>query len=270
MPRTVKIYRSHPKGLKVGNFGDELTIPLLERLFGVSAVPVAMHDAELLAVGSILDSYSRARWPRRVLTRIFRLRPSDLHVWGSGFMLEDSTANWPANLFVHAVRGVLTANRLSQFDGPIGDPGILASQIVSRPRPTASVALVPHFVDEEHVRTLALPEHWKVVNPDNEALPTVKEIASAELVVSSSLHGLIVADSFGIPAIWARSVNDLYKRSDFKFHDHASARDEPFNAPTSYSELISKPLTELHKIATRARRDLDQWQDALIKSFPFA
>lgn len=30
----------------------------------------------------------------------------------------------------------------------------------------------------------------------------VRQIASADLVVSSSFHGLIVADAYGIPAVW--------------------------------------------------------------------
>lgn len=269
MSRSVKLYRSHPKGLKVGNFGDELSLPLLERLFEVKPIPVPMQMAELLAAGSILDAYGRARLPRRILVQMLSRR-DPLHVWGSGFMLEQSSSKWPRALEVHAVRGEMSAARISGFSGAIGDPGILVSRIVHKPTvPAASVCLVPHFVDEEHVNALELPPHWSIIHPDGDPLEVIAKIASAELIVSSSLHGLIVADSFGIPAVWASSMNSLYGNSHYKFFDHASARGTSFNSPKSYLELTQIPEQDLHSLATTPSRDMSQWQDELIASFPF-
>lgn len=269
MGRSVKLYRSHPKGLKIGNFGDELSLPLLERLFEVKAIPVPMQKAELLAAGSILDAYCRARPSRRFLVNMLSRR-DPLHVWGSGFMLEQSSEKWPRALAVHAVRGQMSATRISGFSGPIGDPGILVSRIVQKPTiPSASVCLIPHFVDEEFVNALELPPHWRVTHPDGETLDVIAEIASAELVVSSSLHGLIVADSFGIPAVWASSINGLYGNSHYKFFDHASARKAPFNTTQAYLDLVQMNEQELRSLATTPARDMTQWQDELMASFPF-
>ena len=275
--RPLRIYRSKPAGLKHGNFGDELTGLLLMRLFGRTTVPVRLEEAELIGAGSILDAYGRhlasiSRWERtkQLVRELIHRLPSKLHVWGSGAMLADSSIRWPQEPIYHAVRGKLTAGRLGKAaPEKLGDPGILAARLLDRrPEVDAQVALVPHFVDEHHVQQLELPPHWKVAHPDRDAIATIGAIAASELVISSSLHGLITADAFGIPCIWARSHHDLYKRSDYKFHDHASVRGASFNAPLGYEELAGRSVSELQGMATTAARDVDEWANSLIAAFP--
>lgn len=275
--KPIRIYRSRPASLRNGNFGDELTSLLCDRLFDRATVAVPLAQAELLGVGSILDAWYRYRlgltWRQRVkgLIRNGVTRPArDLHVWGTGAMLTDSTLEWPQRLHFHAVRGELTAGRLGQLAPQVlGDPGILVAAAVTQPKtPTKRVALVPHFVDEKWVAELPLPAHWQVVHTDRDAVDTITSIASSELVISSSLHGLITADAYGIPCIWARSHNDLYKRSDFKFDDHATARRQPFNEPQGYAALSSLSEAALQDLATTPQRNLSAWQSELAESFP--
>jgi pyruvyltransferase len=271
------IYRSRPAVLKHGNFGDELTALLLGRLFGRETMPVRLEEAELIGAGSILDAYGRytasiSRWGRikQLAREAIHRPPSRLHVWGSGAMLADSSIHWPQQPIYHAVRGKLTAGRLCEAAPlALGDPGILAARLLDpRPVADAQVALVPHFVDEHHVAGLDLPQRWKVVHTDRDASATIRAIAASELVISSSLHGLITADAFSIPCIWARSHHDLYKRSDYKFHDHASVRGAAFNSPMGYEELAGRSSSELQGMATTAARDLDEWANSLIAAFP--
>lgn len=267
--KKILTYLSRPKELSVGNFGDELTLPIFSRLFGVEAVPVPMHKAELIATGSLLDAHSRATWRRKLVNLVFSVR-SPLHIWGSGFILDGTDCRWPRPTVIHAVRGELSKSRLS-FEGPTGDPGILASRLLDKkPSVDAAVALVPHFLDQSVADGLSIPPRWKIVHTDGDPIDVVSRIASAEMVVSSSLHGLIVADAFGIPAVWARSTNDLFGKSDFKFFDHASARRRDFNAPLPYRELIAMKEDELSALATAAGRDVDRWGDEIVKSFPFS
>jgi pyruvyltransferase len=49
----------------------------------------------------------------------------------------------------------------------------------------------------------------------------VREISRCRHLLSTSLHGLVVADSYGIPAAWARLSPDLIGAT-YKFHDHES------------------------------------------------
>lgn len=266
--RRIFTYLSRPKRLSFGNFGDELTLPIFERLFDVEAIPVPMHRAELIATGSLLDAHSRATWRRKLVNMAFSVR-TPLNIWGSGFMMEDTNCQWLRPTIIHSVRGELSKARLS-FSGPTGDPGILAARLLDkRPIRDKEVALVPHFFDQEVAERLTLPPSWKVVHPDGDVLDVVSRIASADMVVSSSLHGLIVADAFGLPAVWARSTNDLFGNSHFKFYDHASARQKEFNDPMPYDQLMSLRREDLYSLATTSNRNVESWSDEIMRSFPF-
>ena len=52
-------------------------------------------------------------------------------------------------------------------------------------------------------------------------LRVVREIAAADAVVTTSLHGLVTADAFGIPATWTMLEPPL-SGGAFKFHDYES------------------------------------------------
>ncbi len=47
---------------------------------------------------------------------------------------------------------------------------------------------------------------------------TLTEILSCEKIVSSSLHGIILADAYGIPSAWLSSTTP--KGLEFKFYDY--------------------------------------------------
>jgi hypothetical protein len=65
--KQIKIFRSRRKLSAHGNFGDEITIVILDRLFGIEAVPTTEERAELIGSGSILDRVWRQR--RRLARR---------------------------------------------------------------------------------------------------------------------------------------------------------------------------------------------------------
>ena len=90
----------------------------------------------------------------------------------------------------------------------LGDPGLLYPWIIfDKPvvEKKYELAIVPHYLDYKHGVELGALLASKgvrvkvvdVMQPD--PLTTVKEIANAEKVASSSLHGLIVSDAMGIP-----------------------------------------------------------------------
>ena len=53
-----------------------------------------------------------------------------------------------------------------------------------------------------------------------DAMETLRAIGECEMIASSSLHGLIVADALGIPN-WRVSFARELKGGDFKFRDYA-------------------------------------------------
>jgi hypothetical protein len=262
--RPVRLYRWRRKGSQHGNFGDEITIPILARIFGVEALPVGLEDAELLGAGSILEFYVRKIGRPSVWSRFLRSR--DLHVWGTGTLFDEHEIRWPQRLHFHALRGSLTAERVGVNDIPLGDPGILSGRLIRRPKKQSSVAVVPHFGDKS--RLTDLPRHWHVVDPEQPVDDVLTQIASAELVLSSSLHGLIAADSFGIPCVWMAFLGGQPDPPNHKFLDYASARGRDFNAPMTWAEAVVMPTDALASRATTIGRDIETWQEDLISAFP--
>ena len=262
--RRVRLYRWRRKRSQHGNFGDEITIPILDRLFGIEALPVDFDQAELLGAGSTLEFYVRKMGRPPAWKRFLWRR--DLHVWGTGTLFDEHEIAWPQRLHFHALRGSLTAARVGVGDIALGDPGILSNRLIRRPKSQSAVAVVPHFMD---MRRLAdLPKHWRVVDPEQPVDDVLAQIASAELVLSSSLHGLIVADSFGIPCVWLGFLGGSPGSPTHKFLDYASVRGRDFNAPMTWAEATIMPAEMLASKATKVGRDLEAWQEELISVFP--
>ena len=162
----------------------------------------------------------------------------------------------------------MTAARINRSVA-LGDPGILASLIVDPPTvKDSAVGLVLHHVDWAAFRRDAVPASWTLINPNAPVDEVIKSIASCELIVSSSLHGLITADAFQIPGIWAQTQAALYGGTDFKFHDYATARGSAFNEPVPYSAIIGKTPDEISDLGTTSARSIEDWQKELIAAFP--
>ncbi len=191
------------------NFGDALTPWLLPRV-GLLPVRRTAADSRLVGVGSIIEHL-----PEEYAGT----------VWGTGLM-HDHPVRLPA-ADVRAVRGRLTAERLGRDPErfALGDPGILVSRFVRRPARRWELGLVPNAHHRGHrlVRALkaAHPERIRVVDVTAPPSRAIAQIAGCDAIVTSSLHGLIAADAYGIPALWVELDPPLYG-GDFKFLDHES------------------------------------------------
>jgi hypothetical protein len=80
------------------------------------------------------------------------------------------------------------------------------------------MGVVPHWQD--HGLRVRYPSAYHV-DVGRPVMEVVRGIASCEMIVASSLHGIIVADAFGIPRRW--EPHPEVQGGGFKFHDHASA-----------------------------------------------
>ena len=236
----------------VPNFGDLLS---QEVVAWVSGRPVELVDAaspnKLVAVGSVLHS-----------------AVSGDVVWGTGVHpsgYHDFWKNtWEENiaLEVLAVRGPITRDVLlaREISCPeiYGDPAILLPMMYPKtPQGISPAIVVPHFNDYPYFASnegasFGLP----VVNPACPWREVVDMILTAKIVISSSLHGIIVAESYGIPAIWLRlSHGEGY----LKFQDYYSS--------TARAPRPIYKLEEAFDLLPKAPPDYSRMRDKLIEAF---
>lgn len=144
-------------------------------------------------------------------------------VWGAGIGGRDQPVNPSARLL--AVRGPLSRQRALECGTPdcpdvYGDLGLL---VPAYHPPVGGgrdrVGLLPHFVDQERIFRV-YERNGDVLLID--ILAPVEDVVDAMLecnvIVSSSLHGLILAVAYGIPFVWVR-FSDGVEGGTFKFVD---------------------------------------------------
>ena len=232
------------------NFGDLLT-PWVLSHFGVACVHVEVQKADLVGIGSIIQDLSPA-WSGVV--------------WGSG-LIEDRVIELPSAKIL-ALRGWLTADRLGRHDvRALGDPGLLASRCIDRPEAKWDLGICPHDIhkhDPALKRIASAGQSVKVVDVQRGPEHVVREISACRVVLTSSLHGLIVADSFGIPAAWTLLEPHVYG-GDFKFRDYESVLN---SLESRRVELIgNESICDIRRVARPVDSDcLASVQDMLMRS----
>ena len=190
------------------NFGDLIT-PYLLRRAGVAPLLKPARAADIVAVGSILE----------ILPESF-----GGSIWGSGKMHELVATSLP-NAHIAAVRGRLTRDLLGcPEDLPLGDPGLLMGHGTEKTTPRGHIGVVAHFKHRGHPwfhHLLASDASVKDITVHADPDMVTAQIAGCRAVITTSLHGLIVADAVGVPAVWALP-EPVLDGGDFKFRDHES------------------------------------------------
>jgi pyruvyltransferase len=254
------------------NFGDELTSLMIPFITGQETHWSPLDRRCLVGAGSVLS------WLEMETSNQPRV------IWGSGLMHEDSTVKLTSD-FVVSVRGSLSRDRLR---GPkandlitLGDPGLLADtafpqEQMSNPQ---EILLIPHLVDRQSKgvsQIISAIPNVTVLDLASDPVAICARIAQAKLVISSALHPLIVADSYGVPNIWL-TLSDNVLGGNFKFHDYYSVfglKPLPLSAEELLQSFDSKQalaISEyerpgLQKIKLEIREALDQALELIASS----
>ena len=202
------------------NFGDDLNLWLMGRLADAPFRWGSTGRAHLLGVGSIAARANQRSW-----------------VMGSGLLTPLAGGRRPACGRVVALRGAISAEMLGVDPPHIGDPVCLVDRLLPRPpvRP-GSLGVVPHAISvSEWRRILRGRDDITLIDPRGEPLAVIQAIAACERVASQSLHGLVVADAYGIPTAWIEPAPGMVG-GRFKFDDYFTAFAEP---------RLAVPLAEL-------------------------
>lgn len=206
----------HNGRFQSGNFGDEASEQLVAKLTGAKPRPNLPGERKLLAIGSVLH----------------RANSGDI-VWGSGLKSENALdSHLGGDILVTAVRGPMTLDVLKKAGWDTShitelfDPGVLMQHLWANEVKKQSAAsnaargkirILPHFRDEIVFKRWHHELIPSFISADNQPLTVLKQMIGAEIVYSSSLHGIIFAESLGIPAIWLDSPG---KEGHFKYLDY--------------------------------------------------
>lgn len=257
-----KLYWWRYRGPEGVNFGDEITRHIIWSIWGLRTEWAEADEASVAGAGSIIELLQD------------KTRGNPIYIWGSGLIEKDSKIEDDTSLRFSAVRGSLTRERINHLKRgyrniALGDPGLLASRVFKRAKSkTHKIGIVAHYTDSdnEQIKLASESSNIKIINPLQEPDIVAYEITSCEYILSSSLHGLIFADSFGIPNNWMPLSGNL-KGGDYKFKDYYSAtsrkltRVDPsiLRDDTAISNAISSYVPV---------KDLKDIQKRLIQSFP--
>lgn len=196
------------------NFGDELGPIVLDRL-EIGYHHRELFGANLVTCGSLLDL-------------VARLQPPRIQVWGTGFMTSHVTIpRWNVGIKFLAVRGRYSRTQAGLPDDiPVGDPGLLITRPVNARQISGRLGVVPHYIDQDRDTLEGILDslrEWNLhlINVWDPPTKVIEQIGSCEAVVSSSLHGCVIADALKVPNAWMPFSNKV-GGDGFKFWDHYS------------------------------------------------
>ena len=242
------------------NFGDILS-PIIANHFGSKEVIrisklKSRRFVHYYMIGSILQRCNR-----------------NSIIWGSGLISSDSICEEKPKK-VLAVRGPLTRDILIKqgIDCPkiYGDPALLLPEIYPATKRIIKykLGIIPHFRDKNNAW---LKSHFsqnpdiKIIDIQNKnPLKVVDDMLMCEKLISSSLHGIIVADAYNIPVVWVE-FSDLVEGAGFKFADYFASVGRSVYPAFQFGEF--KSLNDILNIFEAYEIHIDV--DDLKNSFPY-
>jgi len=199
------------------NFGDELSRLVVSYATNRPVRWSRARSADVIGIGSILE-LAIAGDARAV-------------VWGTGLrgpLSDESRGRARQSMQFAAVRGALSRDQLGLPEGtPLGDPGLVISEMVAdRPvHQRTGVIYIPHFRAWNSAagrRTISAMRSsgLRIVEPTLPPIRLAERIATSEMTLTSSLHGLILSHALGVPA---QLVDSGEGEPAFKYADYLSA-----------------------------------------------
>jgi hypothetical protein len=203
----------------IGNFGDTLSYYILNYYnINYTFTNDWKSNIESICCGSIIKRAKKG-----------------VHVFGSGILSRDDKLDPDA--IYKFVRGPLTRQRILECGGDCpeiyGDPGMLVKLIKPPVKEKKyKIGYFPHFIDYNNVKNM-FPDDLVVNLHTDSSMEILDKISSCDLVVSSSLHGIICAHAYNVPTVWAKSINPL-SGDNVKFYDYFQSVNLTIDEPADY------------------------------------
>lgn len=153
-------------------------------------------------------------------------------IWGAGFMSCEERCNGG---LICAIRGKLSLekirNQISMGDSikllpkiAIGDPALLLPMLI-KPEPIKryDIGIIPHFSEFDFFKR-NFGNRFHIIDLRSADVERItSDITSCGHILSTSLHGIIVAHAYGIPALWMEFTGLENRTNGFKFRDYFSS-----------------------------------------------
>lgn len=203
----IRLYWWLPRDIG-GNYGDSLSPWIVSRVFGVPVIHSSVNDADMVAVGSVLP-----------------FLPADFAgiVWGSGTMMQYQPPT--PNADIRLLRGPVSEAVLQlEKSVPLGDPALLMPRFFDPPGKRYKLGIMPHHSKISRIAALELAEalggsEVLYIDPSLPVEVVTLNIATCEALITESLHGVIVADAYGVANCRAHFAGG-FASSDLKFLDY--------------------------------------------------
>lgn len=246
------VYISYFKSQFGNNWGDFLNQTLIEKLSCkfVSRVDFEDPSEKIMAIGSILS-----------------FATSFTTVWGSGFLRDSEYLTYIPKSII-AIRGPLSGKILKEKHhincDLYGDPAYLYSDFYN---PDYSkkykLGIIPHYIDLQLFNG-SLPD-CKIINILDPIDKVIDEVLECEHIISSSLHGLIIAHMYKIPFRWVEFSRNV-TGDGFKFRDWMASCGF-YQAPLQITRLESNLVDKICNSTFLPDINLDLKR--LKESFPY-
>lgn len=195
------------------------------------------------------------------------------HFWGSGYggvSITEKALLSKNSINFYAVRGPISRNfvksRGISCPDVYGDPALLLPEFYDCNKAKKyKIGLICHYT---HGHIFNYDEGVLLIDimrsPDD-MLSIIDDICQCEMILSSSLHGIIIANAYGIPARWF-VLNGFALQAYPKYHDYFLSVKMPVQEPLVFDEntIIRQDMIKADKTV-----DLKIDLRRLKESFPY-
>lgn len=270
------------------NFGDNLSRFIVEKVSNMKVQPKNMYNPSFLwqfktmlkcmlhcnskFFHEVLYFYER---PLMAIGSILCQGNFHTKVWGSGFMNCNEKFRGGT---IYALRGLYSYKMLKEQGVKtdchvFGDPAFLLPLFIA-PSMTKkyNVSIIPHFSEYEIFSDLYSSKYHVIDLNGNYIQRVVEEITSSKVVLSTSLHGIIVAHAYGIPALWIKK-SDI-ETDGIKFYDYFSSVAIKEYDGFLFSEVLQDNdaifnTFEKYRVYSLPHKDISIIQKELLEVAPF-
>jgi len=216
------------------NLGDALSPVILEN-FTEHKSELASSDesGKLLLVGSLLDI----------------VKDNDT-ICGIGSNKPNFTLEANDTMRFISVRGPLTRFQIKGADVPknYGDPALLLPLMYfPKIEKKKKTGIIPHYVDKKYFTK------DQIIDIEQDYKTFVDQILECDEIISSSLHGIIIAEAYGIKTKWVM-YGDKIEGGEFKYQDYFLGTGRPIQQQNK----ILDPIENLKEIQKKIIFNLNQ------------